>query len=1014
LASEKLIRSRITEIAASEGKTLDTRAPLSSEVTYFLRRKLAEEVHEVIGALDTGSQDMLKDKLADLVEVIDALATSRMFSLPDVLERAKERTKKRGNLIDGHILRGIHPEPRRLFTNDAKASLLRELQKEISKASAIDIAVSFILESGLDLLEGGIAAAILRGCTVRILTTDYMGVSEPAALRRINRLVPSARVFEATNRGFHPKAYIFYRPDGSGRAFIGSANLSRSALLENVEWTWSSTDIDAGHPIDQTRAKFEEIFDSASCSHLNSDWIDAYEARRPDIQRRAFFEPLNANDPGVQPRPVQILALNELELLRQDGETKGLVVAATGLGKTYLAALDSRHYDRMLFIAHREELLTQAEKAFRRMRPDLTSGFLVAGKSDLDRDMVFASIQSLSMETNLEAVSKLRFDYVVIDEFHHAAADSYQRVLKQLAPAFLLGITATPFRRDNRDLLAICDGNLAFQIGLFEAIRLEWLAPFRYYGIADVVHFSDSLLSPSKRYDEQKLTVAFNTETRAALSLEHYLRHRRRSALGFCVSIQHADYMAEFFRSRGVKATAVHSQLSGPERELALLRLESGEYEVIFSVDLFNEGVDIPFLDLVLFLRPTESMTIFLQQMGRGLRVFKGKDFLTVIDLIGNYRNVEQKISFLLGDDGVNTSEERAALRSARSFLSNGVLPSSLPEGIELHLDQVSTEVLRRAFGQREGIAERCRQELRRLSDELNGSLSFRHFNKYSTIAWPSVKAALARSSWLEVLDECALITPGQAQLLENYRDFFLELERSQMTKSYKMVVLLSMFSGNLFVPSVRLGVLVSGFREFFRSERWRIDLIGTSLQEVDLATDEQIGTYILQNPVNAWIGGNSASASRFFSYSADQQVFAYAGPPVPTDPATLRDFSNEILDRINTRLDSYFRRPGAQKYVFPVIPAGNREDSWCVMFGEHREGLPFGWAVVRINGQTYSAKFVKVALNVLVDHNAKGSDAPNLLSRELLMLFERKMPPRPRVRFVKNAGEAVWEILIA
>jgi len=407
-------------------------------------------------------------------------------------------------------------------------------------------------------------------------------------------------------------------------------------------------------------------------------------------------------------------------------------------------------------------------------------------------------------------------------------------------------------------------------------------------------------------------------------------------------------------------------------------------------------------------------MTIFLQQMGRGLRVFKGKDFLTVIDLIGNYRNVEQKISFLLGDDGVNTSEERAALRSARSFLSNGVLPSALPEGIEIHLDQVSTEVLRRAFGQREGIAERCRQELRRLSDELNGRLSFRHFNKYSTIAWPSVKAALAQSSWLEVLDECALITPGRKQLLESYRDFFLELERTHMTKSYKMVVLLSMFRGDLFVPSVRLSDLVSGFREFFRSERWRIDLIGTSLQEVDLATDEQIGTYILQNPVNAWIGGNTSTASRFFLYSADQKVFSYAGPPVPTAPATLRDFSSEILDRINTRLDGYFRRPGAQKYVFPVIPAGNRDDSWCVMFGEHREGLPVGWAVVRINGQTFSAKFVKVALNVLVDHNSQGSNAPNLLSRELLLLFKGRMPPRPRVRFVKHAGESVWEILVA
>jgi HKD family nuclease/predicted house-cleaning noncanonical NTP pyrophosphatase (MazG superfamily) len=558
---ERLIRDRIPDLAAAQGRRLALRTAEPAEMARLLGLKLVEETHEVLDAIRVGRPGEVLDELADLQTVIDAIAARHGLSRQDVDRRAEEKRAQRGGFDSRLVLQDAPPAPGRLHVGGGR-SLLDALKQEFEACAVARIAVAFVMNSGLDLIEGPALAALLRGADLKLLTTDYLGVTEPEALERLSRWRDlEAKVYSHRRRSFHPKAYLFERGDGSGRAFIGSANLSRMGLTEGVEWTWTVLDVDAGEPMHELTTRFEELFDADESQALSPGWIRDYAQRRI-VQGGAlvFEEPRPIYQVELlEPREVQKLALRELERLRQDGETRALVVAATGLGKTFLAAFDARAAERVLFIAHREELLRQAEDAFERVYPARTRGWLADGRAELDRDVVFASIQTLSRPEHLARPELARFDHVVVDEFHHAAADTYQRVLQALSPRFLLGLTATPFRADQRDLLSLCNGNLAYQVGLLEAIAFGWLVPFRYHGIADVVAYTDDLLTARKTYDTTRLTLRFNTEERADLVMRHYRAHAGRAALGFCVSIDHADFMSAGFAAAGVAAAAVHS-----------------------------------------------------------------------------------------------------------------------------------------------------------------------------------------------------------------------------------------------------------------------------------------------------------------------------------------------------------------------------------------------------------------------------------------------------------------------
>jgi superfamily II DNA or RNA helicase len=881
-------------------------------------------------------------------------------------------------------------------------TLVQALRDELRYCAAASFAVAFVMESGLDILEGDLRAAALRGASIRLLTSDYLGVTEPAALRRLVSLGPTAlvRCYEVGRGSFHPKAYLFDHTDGSGRAFIGSANLSRNGLVAGIEWTWTVMEFDVGQPFPELRQRFADLWESPLAKSLTPEWIDAYQARRiPQVM--GVLETADDYAQPVQPRAVQIFALQELDRLRTDGEHRALVIAATGLGKTYLAAFDSLTFPRVLFVAHREELLRQARDAFKSVRPGNSTGMVVGGTSELDRDLVFATVQSLAGVIDRDPLALERFEYVVIDEFHHAAAPSYIALLESLRPRFLLGLTATPYRGDNRDLYALCDGNVAYEIGLFAAIGLGWLAPFHYFGVADVIEYDDSLLNTARTgYDVARLTNVLSTEPRVDLAIKHFRSHASNAALGFCVSIDHARYMARMFSAAGIPALAVHSGPDSADRVTAVQELTAGRMAILFVVDLFNEGVDIPSVDLVMFLRPTESMTVFVQQLGRGLRLHEGKARLIVLDFIGNYRRAQYKLPFLTGIEDDSPEAIATALRTL-SVQST----SSLPDAIEIHLEPLALERLRSVIEAPGSLREALKAEFRRLETELGRRPRLVDIERRAR--YPGRQYRMSFSTWLGAIEACGALTDRDRTVLGSKCLALLnELEKTPMTRSYKMVVLDAMLESGHFQTSISLDDLSLHFRRHFSKARFSRDIVGTAIADVKHVAAPVLDNYIVANPINAWIGGNTTAASPWFSFDAGTRTFSYIGPTTDDEVA----FAEAIQERVEWRLETYLSRPGPGRNTYKVIPNGN---SACIMLGSPSgDGLPrgAGWKVIKINGSFKYAKFARVAVNWI----AAEPDGDNVISQELQRLLGSDLLEfnRPQRVMISAEGDAdCWQI---
>ncbi len=557
-----------------------------------------------------------------------------------------------------------------------RSDLLRCLRDP--RFDRVDLLVSFVMKSGLEMLRGGLADALDRGARIRMLTTDYLAVTDPDALARLLDLAeewPEAvatRVFHDPATSFHPKAYLFSAADGStAAAFVGSNNLSASGIAGGIEW---AVGVDRTVPL---VSAFEQLWSDPRSLPLSHEFLAAYRAVwAPGKPAHGVVIEPPAMPPA--PRPVQREALSALEQTRLAGFKAGLVVMATGLGKTWLAAFDSARpqFRDVLFVAHREEILRQSLEVFRRVQPGADLGLYYGGEMQPGARAVFASVQTLS--ANLPRFSADRFDYLVIDEFHHAAARSYRRVIDYFRPAFLLGLTATPNRMDGADLLALCSDNLVYECPLNDGIESGDLSPFRYFGIADDVDYTP-IPWRGGRFDPAVLTAAVETQDRARHVLNVWREKGGGGTLAFCVTVSHAEFMAQFFRSHGVAAVAVHSGPGSAPRTESVERLRAGELQVICTVDVFNEGLDVPEVDTVLMLRPTESPVVFLQQLGRGLRRNVGKDSLTVIDFIGNHRSFLIKPRTLLAlaaagqSEGLGTAKVLRAMRTGEFGLPAGV-----------------------------------------------------------------------------------------------------------------------------------------------------------------------------------------------------------------------------------------------------------------------------------------------------------------------------------------------------
>lgn len=537
-----------------------------------------------------------------------------------------------------------------LVNAEGQPNIGSELRAELATADSVDLICAFVIWSGVRQLREALAGVVERGGRVRVVTTTYMGATEKRAVDELFRLGAEIRVaFDARTTKLHAKAWLLERGSGLTTAFVGSSNLSHTALFDGLEWNVRLSSVDAGHVIDRVRMSFESHWASEHFGHYDPDVNgDALEQALREHDRRSLGETstISFANLDVSPYPYQRRMLEALtvERERQDRH-RNLVVAATGTGKTVIAALDYRslvekagHELSLLFVAHREEILRQSRDTYRAVLRNGSFGEIHGGGRVAEGGHVFAMVQSLSA-ARLERIDPAAFDVVVMDEFHHASAPTYDRLLKHLQPVELLGLTATPERMDGMDVTEWFGHRVAVELRLWEAVDQGFLVPFQYFGVADGTDLSDLTWRRGGYAPEELSNLLTNDDRRVSKLLEAIQRivldPQTMRALGFCVSKEHAHYMARKFTQAGLASAALTGD-DAPEARAAVLReLQAGRLRCVFSVEVLGEGVDVPDVDCLFLLRPTASATVFTQQLGRGLRRARGKSHLTVLDLIG-------------------------------------------------------------------------------------------------------------------------------------------------------------------------------------------------------------------------------------------------------------------------------------------------------------------------------------------------------------------------------------------
>jgi superfamily II DNA or RNA helicase/diadenosine tetraphosphate (Ap4A) HIT family hydrolase/HKD family nuclease len=894
----------------------------------------------------------------------------------------------KGNYLQPPIERFALVDGQDRLLRDDLLSCLRD-----PRFDRVDLLVSFVMKSGLEQVYGGLLDALDRDAKVRVLTTDYLTVTDADALARLLDLAelrPEAvatRVFHDPATSFHPKAYLFSSTDGTvAAAFVGSNNLSASGIGGGIEWAIGA---DQAAPL---LAAFERLWADPRSKSLTRELLADYRLRWQPAAHTAGVVPEPPARPPA-PRAVQREALDALEQTRLEGFRRGVVVMATGLGKTWLAAFDTARpqFRRVLFVAHREEILRQSLEVFRRVQPDADLGLYYGGAKQSDARILFAGIQTLA--GGLDRFEPDRFDYMVIDEFHHAAARSYRRVIEHFQPGFMLGLTATPNRMDSADLLALCSDNLVYECPLTEGIERGDLSPFRYFGIADDVDYAP-IPWRDGRFDPAVLTQAVETRERAQHALDVWRDKGGGRTLAFCVTVSHADFMAEFFRSNGVAAAAVHSGSTSAPRAGSVEQLRAGELQVICTVDMFNEGLDVPEIDTVLMLRPTESPVVFLQQLGRGLRRSDGKDALTAIDFIGNHRSflVKPRTLLALGTGRrVGTDKVLRAMRTG---------DFGLPPGCSATYDVELVDILRAVsrVGAHSALEDYCRS----YADEHG----YRPSAVQAYEAGYNPSSARARyGHWFAFLDDLELLAEHEREVARRYGDVLAGIEKEAITKSYKLVTLQALLQlGALRTGADVAEIAWTAHQIVTGDPRLVADTRSAEMPDPASVDAETWREYWLNWPLAAWAGRLRGTTNGWFRI--DGRRFA----PAFQVSADIGDtFDAMVEELVDYRLARYlFTKvsPLEEAFRLKVIQAHGRPI--LMLNRDHNRALPEGETPFVADGVVYTGNFAKIALNVA----HRGEQPGNVLVDLLRSWFGADAGQPGTVQYVELVpGEPHWHM---
>jgi superfamily II DNA or RNA helicase/diadenosine tetraphosphate (Ap4A) HIT family hydrolase/HKD family nuclease/SOS-response transcriptional repressor LexA len=915
---------------------------------------------------------------------------------------------ERGNYRNrGHIPRvpdrGREPA---LVTGGATDPFLTHLRPLMAGASSIDILAAFVQQSGVVEVRPLLRSALLRGASVRILTGDYLHITQSQALRSLLDLereacIPeseedggrpggtlSVRVVELASlrdfaRSFHPKAWVVRGLSG-GVGFVGSSNLSRPALRDGLEWNLR---------LEQARdpVAFSELCDRWDAlwtrgRDIDEPWLDAYtdRSRLESVPLPPYDLDAGSADIGLPPlRDVQEEALEALAKAREEGRSRALVVMATGLGKTRVAVEDalrfasgSRPLPRVLLLAHRKELLTQAGDAFEAALPGVKLSWFVGPYADASGEVVLGSVQKVHL--NLADLEPETFAYVIVDEVHHAHAPTYRAILAHLRPRFLLGLTATPERADAGDILGLFDDNVAHTADIGEGIARRHLVPFRYFGLRDTVDYQEQVPWRSGRFDPVELERAVQTQERMCAVWDACQEHAGTRTLVFCCSVAHADFVKRWLGGQGMQTLSVHTGPDSDDRAQALDLLERGEVQAVCAVDLYNEGVDVPRVDRVLMLRPTESPLLFLQQLGRGLRrpMDGSKDSLTVLDFVGNHRVFLDRVRTLL-----NLAGSGRKARSVHDLIRAGG-SVELPGGSSVELELEAVDLLRKLLPSGAGhVLGRVYRELRDARGQRPrlGELFRMGQNPASLKAHPG---------WFDFVESEGDLSEDERSVHTQVGAFLRALERREaMSKSYKMVTLQALIEAGALSTGMPVPELAErAHRILVRSPELFRDIEGVRELGDPRAPESRVWErYWRKNPIHFWTQGGRKNTRRWFRLDGDRFVPAFG-----VEASLLPTLEAMVAEVVDYRLARYRRSRREDEESVPsafVCRVIHNKRAPIIKLPDRARfpRIPEAGTTVDVkisDGTYWRFRFQKIACNVARPLDSHRNQLPDLMRR--------------------------------